>query len=138
MSLVSLLLSTLLCDTHHCVHVSQGDIFGFMKLCSLIITELKNLSTASRNAQMQILANVQGGYPMQPTPTPQYRPPQQPGAPYGQAPMGGPGGNSYMQPINRPGSIPYPIPPGNVPYNMQNPPQPPGANGGMYGMPGRY
>lgn len=26
----------------------QGDAFGFMKLCAFIITELKNLSAASR------------------------------------------------------------------------------------------
>jgi 5'-AMP-activated protein kinase, catalytic alpha subunit len=31
----------------------QGDAFGFMKLCALIITELKNLSAASR-ANMSI------------------------------------------------------------------------------------
>ena len=28
----------------------DGDVFGFMKLCALIITELKNLSAASRGA----------------------------------------------------------------------------------------
>jgi hypothetical protein len=35
------------------LYVHQGDAFGFMKLCALIITELKNLSAASR-------ANPQG------------------------------------------------------------------------------
>ena len=34
----------------------KGDAFGFMKLCALIITELKNLSAASR-------ANPQGAKP---------------------------------------------------------------------------
>lgn len=29
----------------------QGDAFGFMKLCAFIITELKNLSAASRASQ---------------------------------------------------------------------------------------
>jgi hypothetical protein len=31
----------------------QGDAFGFMKLCAFIITELKNLSAASRAQQQQ-------------------------------------------------------------------------------------
>jgi hypothetical protein len=31
----------------------QGDAFGFMKLSALIITELKNLSAASRMMQQQ-------------------------------------------------------------------------------------
>jgi hypothetical protein len=40
-------------DHHVC---SQGDAFGFMKLCSLIVTELKNLSAASRAQQQASLA----------------------------------------------------------------------------------
>merc|ERR1711871_271627 len=31
----------------------EGDAFGFMKLCSKIITELKNLSAASRSSTQQ-------------------------------------------------------------------------------------
>jgi 5'-AMP-activated protein kinase catalytic alpha subunit len=30
----------------------EGDAFGFMKLCALIITELKNLSAASKSASL--------------------------------------------------------------------------------------
>jgi len=38
----------------------DGDIFGFLKLCALIITELKNLSAASRG-QMSVQTNVNPG-----------------------------------------------------------------------------
>jgi 5'-AMP-activated protein kinase, catalytic alpha subunit len=46
----------------------EGDAFGFMKTCSLVITELKNLSAASRalqvhQQQQQALAAVQGHAP---------------------------------------------------------------------------
>lgn len=41
---------TRLVVTYLCVYymLLQGDAFGFMKLCAFIITELKNLSAASR------------------------------------------------------------------------------------------
>lgn len=37
----------------------EGDTFGFMKLCSLIITELKNLSAQSRAQAQQQQAQQQ-------------------------------------------------------------------------------
>jgi hypothetical protein len=42
------------------IAIAQGDAFGFMKLCAFIITELKNLSAASRASiphQQQMNAN---------------------------------------------------------------------------------
>jgi 5'-AMP-activated protein kinase catalytic alpha subunit len=40
----------------------EGDILGFMKLCTLVISELKNLSAAQRQAQ---LAQQAAGVPPQ-------------------------------------------------------------------------
>ena len=45
----------------------QGDVFGFMKLSALIITELKNLSAASRlqgQSQMQQQQQVMSPNPV--------------------------------------------------------------------------
>ena len=37
----------------------EGDAFGFMKLCAMTITELKNLSVANRVWQAQLAAQQQ-------------------------------------------------------------------------------
>ena len=42
----------------YCVCI-QGDAFGFMKLCAFIITELKNLSAASRAGNNPPVMTVQ-------------------------------------------------------------------------------
>ena len=39
----------------------EGNAFGFMKLCALIITELKNLSAASRAQSMALMAAANMG-----------------------------------------------------------------------------
>ena len=44
----------------------EGDTFGFMKLCAMIITVLKNLSAASRQA-VQVLQQQNGALPQPPT-----------------------------------------------------------------------
>jgi 5'-AMP-activated protein kinase, catalytic alpha subunit len=54
----------------------EGDIFSFMKLCSLIITELKNLSNASRNAAVVASGNSNPNVPVPSIPPPQLRSPQ--------------------------------------------------------------
>ena len=41
----------------------EGDAFGFMKLCALIITELKNLSAASRANPPQPAVNPSSNQP---------------------------------------------------------------------------
>ena len=49
----------------------EGDALDFMKLCALTITELKNLSAASRVWQAQLAAQqAQGGGANQPPPAP--------------------------------------------------------------------
>lgn len=81
--------------------ISQGDIFSFMKLCSLIITELKNLSNAARAAapiQQAMMSQSPGHMAQNQIPTPQpplpthpqqmYRPQvPQPNRHYGQIPI---------------------------------------------------
>jgi 5'-AMP-activated protein kinase catalytic alpha subunit len=56
----------------------EGDAFGFMKLCALIITELKNLSAASRSAPNPLAAAAAAAQQQQqqPRPPPQPQPPQ--------------------------------------------------------------
>ena len=39
----------------------EGDAFGFMKLCARIITELKNLSAASKSSSSQMNPPIAGG-----------------------------------------------------------------------------
>eukprot|EP00603_Paraphysomonas_imperforata_P000066 CAMPEP_0114429040 /NCGR_PEP_ID=MMETSP0103-20121206/9261_1 /TAXON_ID=37642 ORGANISM="Paraphysomonas imperforata, Strain PA2" /NCGR_SAMPLE_ID=MMETSP0103 /ASSEMBLY_ACC=CAM_ASM_000201 /LENGTH=517 /DNA_ID=CAMNT_0001598325 /DNA_START=417 /DNA_END=1970 /DNA_ORIENTATION=+ len=65
----------------------EGNAFGFMKLCALIITELKNLSAASRAQSMALMAaanmgsaNPQTALNQVPTP-PQQQQQQRPGYP---------------------------------------------------------
>eukprot|EP00595_Chromulina_sp_UTEXLB2642_P000918 CAMPEP_0196762010 /NCGR_PEP_ID=MMETSP1095-20130614/1342_1 /TAXON_ID=96789 ORGANISM="Chromulina nebulosa, Strain UTEXLB2642" /NCGR_SAMPLE_ID=MMETSP1095 /ASSEMBLY_ACC=CAM_ASM_000446 /LENGTH=696 /DNA_ID=CAMNT_0042112223 /DNA_START=38 /DNA_END=2128 /DNA_ORIENTATION=+ len=92
----------------------EGDIFGFMKLCSLIITELKNLSNVSRLNMMnqanqminQPSVSAQYNQPSNVTSTPpnnyHQRPPpppngytQQQGAPVYMTPNASTGGQQY-------------------------------------------
>lgn len=48
----------------------EGDSFSFMKICSMIITELKNLSAASRAMQQMQLNASKGAHAAVPMPPP--------------------------------------------------------------------
>jgi hypothetical protein len=64
----------------------EGDAFGFMKLCAFIVTELKNLSAASRNAgaaqaaaQANANANAHDNHGRRGTQMPPHQPQYPPG-----------------------------------------------------------
>jgi hypothetical protein len=45
----------------------EGDAYGYMKLCALIVAELKNLSSASRSAASSGAASSGSGHPLNPS-----------------------------------------------------------------------
>lgn len=95
----------------------QGDVFGFMKLCSLIITELKNLSAASRAGAAAMATAGMGSA------TPQ-------AAAASAIDMGGSAPSGAIVP----GALPVPPPGARHPGpGSLAPPGPPGVIGGPYG-----